>query len=76
MPVYGWRCKSCDHTTEVFRSMADIELGPDEGCEKCASRDVYRPIARPDNVKGFILADNGYGWPSHGFYSRKITSKD
>ena len=46
MPSYEWICK-CGATTPVLRKMADIDLGPDNGCDSCASKDLERTIQVP-----------------------------
>jgi hypothetical protein len=31
MPTYGWKCSHCGQKTEVIRSMADCDIGPERG---------------------------------------------
>ncbi len=70
MPLYCWKCSVCNETTDVFHSISNIDQQPDE-CAHCDSKAFDgRVVMRPDGVKGYILSDTGYGWPSHGFYSQ------
>lgn len=57
---YIWECPS-QHHTEVDRKVVDIEIGPEDGCEVCKSKDLKRVILlKESGVKGFIL--EGGGW--------------
>ncbi len=59
--IYTWTCQSCDHVTDVNRSVKDIEVPP-ECCEGCKGHALKRTIPkRPDNIKGFILLGDS-GW--------------
>lgn len=55
MSIYTWECK-CGECTEVERKTDDYQIPPDNGCIKCASKDLTRIIVLKENgVKGFIL---------------------
>jgi putative FmdB family regulatory protein len=60
MPSYNWTC-TCGHNTEVVRKMADIDLAPDNGCDKCGSKELKRTIAIDPKVKNFVLRGET-GW--------------
>lgn len=56
--IYVWQCPD-KHETEVTRSVADMDIGPEE-CATCASKELTRIIVRPKGVQGYIL--EGTGW--------------
>lgn len=62
--VYTWSCPE-SHLTEVTRSVADIDVPPDDGCVTCASRELHRIIVRPAGVQGYIL--EGHTWARDGY---------
>lgn len=67
MPNYNWLC-TCGHNTEVVRKMADIDLQPDNGCDKCGSKDLKRTISIDPKVKNFVLTEQ------FGGHDREYTS--
>ncbi len=58
--IYSWECQQCQQVTEVTRKVADIDVGPEGGCE-CGGKELKRVILpRNNGLKGFIL--EGRGW--------------
>ena len=53
MPIYVYKCNSCETSFEVFRSMTDKS---EQGCTACEAADTQRQITSPN----FIL--RGDGW--------------
>ena len=45
MAQYSWKCDECGTVTEVIRKISDIDIKPDDGCEKCKSQNLQRIIA-------------------------------
>lgn len=66
--IYTWLCNKCEHRMEVERSMANIDVGPDE-CEKCNQADFKRVITAKKGLKGFQL--NGGGWHSDNYFKTR-----
>lgn len=42
MPMYLWKCRGCDTEEQVWRSVDDIEEGPEEACPVCGGTDWRR----------------------------------
>ncbi len=55
MPIYEYRCKSCEHEFEEFQSIKDDRLTI---CPKCNLAELQRLIG----TTNFIL--KGHGWYS------------
>ena len=53
MPIYEYRCQSCDHELEVMQKLSDPELSD---CPACGQPDLKKLIS----VVGFRL--KGGGW--------------
>jgi putative FmdB family regulatory protein len=66
MPTYGYECKSCGHTFDVFQSMSDA---PVKICPQCG-REVRRLINGGTGIifkgSGFYVTDKGKGKPVSG----------
>lgn len=69
--LYVWRCDKCEKETEVLRSLADIDKGPDEPC--CGAYNRIIPQLATPGIKGFVL--NGAGWERDGYRSRNKSEK-
>jgi len=56
MPIYGYRCKSCDHTFEVMQSVSDE---PIEVCPKCEGQvnKLFFPVGISFKGSGFHVND-------------------
>lgn len=56
MPVYGYRCKSCNHTFEVVQSVNDE---PIKNCPKCSGEvgKIFFPISISFKGSGFYTTD-------------------
>lgn len=48
MPRYDWKCQTCNAVTEVYRSMAQSDLGPHQPCGRCRSHNFKKAISRPE----------------------------
>jgi putative FmdB family regulatory protein len=61
MPTYGYECKSCGHTFDVFQSMSDE---PVKVCPECG-KEVRRLINGGTGIifkgSGFYVTDKGKG---------------
>jgi putative FmdB family regulatory protein len=61
MPTYGYECKSCGHTFDVFQSMRD---DPVKVCPECG-KEVRRLINGGTGIifkgSGFYVTDKGKG---------------
>jgi putative FmdB family regulatory protein len=61
MPTYGYECKSCTHTFDVFQSMADEPL---KNCPQCG-KEIRRLINGGTGVifkgSGFYVTDKKGG---------------
>jgi putative FmdB family regulatory protein len=61
MPTYGYECKSCGHTFDVFQSMSEEPL---KVCPECG-KEVRRLINGGTGVifkgSGFYVTDKGKG---------------
>jgi putative FmdB family regulatory protein len=66
MPTYGYECKSCGHTFDVFQSMSE---DPVKACPECG-REVRRLINGGTGVifkgSGFYVTDKGKGNSAKG----------
>ena len=40
MPMYEYKCRDCDHTSEALRPMSDADAAID--CEACGSKETGR----------------------------------
>ncbi len=65
MPLYEYRCRSCDRTVEVLQKLADRPLGK---CEECSGR-LDKLVSRAS----FQL--RGGGWYADG-YGKSPKSSD
>jgi putative FmdB family regulatory protein len=63
MPTYGYECKSCGHTFDIFQSMSDE---PIRVCPECG-KEVRRLINGGTGIifkgSGFYVTDKGKGGP-------------
>ncbi|MDR3248976.1 MAG: zinc ribbon domain-containing protein [Treponema sp.] len=61
MPTYGYECKSCGHSFDVFQSMSD---DPIKVCPECG-KEVRRLINGGSGIifkgSGFYVTDKGKG---------------
>jgi putative FmdB family regulatory protein len=64
MPIYEYRCKSCEHEFEVWQKMSDP---PVKVCPKCHARKVEKLIS----VTSFQL--KGTGWYATDYGGAKST---
>jgi putative FmdB family regulatory protein len=66
MPTYGYECKSCGHSFDVFQNMSDEPL---KTCPQCG-RDLRRLINGGTGIifkgSGFYVTDAGKGKPAPG----------
>ena len=53
MPIYEYRCQSCNHELEVMQKLSDPELSDCPSCGKPALKKLISPV-------GFRL--KGSGW--------------
>ncbi|MDR1618203.1 MAG: zinc ribbon domain-containing protein [Treponema sp.] len=64
MPTYGYECKSCGHTFDVFQSMKDDPL---KTCPQCG-KELRRLINGGSGVifkgSGFYVTDKGKAGPA------------
>lgn len=60
MPIYRYRCESCEETTEVWARMSDP---PPEACPACGGGPMRKAVART----AFHL--KGGGWYAQGYGS-------
>lgn len=56
--IYEWRCDDCSHITDVQRSVADRDMGPEEKCSKCGGTKHTRILSKT-TVPWETLRDNG-----------------
>lgn len=56
MPIYGYRCKTCNHTFEVIQSVNDE---PVKNCPKCENpvSKVFFPVGITFKGSGFYSTD-------------------
>ncbi len=56
MPIYGYRCKSCDHTFEIMQSVNDE---PIKECPECKGpvAKVFFPVGIAFKGSGFHVND-------------------
>ncbi|MDR1175402.1 MAG: zinc ribbon domain-containing protein [Treponema sp.] len=66
MPTYGYECKSCGHSFDVFQNMSDEPL---KTCPRCG-KDVRRLINGGTGIifkgSGFYVTDKGKAKPAAG----------
>jgi putative FmdB family regulatory protein len=67
MPIYEYRCKACDHETEVLQKMSDKPL---RKCPECGRLQLQRLISAPS----FRL--KGAGWYETDFKSDKESKRN
>ncbi|MDR0654766.1 MAG: zinc ribbon domain-containing protein [Treponema sp.] len=64
MPTYGYECKSCGHSFDVFQNMSDEPL---KTCPRCG-KDVRRLINGGTGIifkgPGFYVTDKGKAKPA------------
>jgi len=60
MPLYNWKCESCQKEEEVHRSFEEFDLPPD--CPCCEAPNWKRVIGKTT----FVL--KGSGWYATGGY--------
>lgn len=68
MALYDWECAECQTVTEVVRNTKQYDVPPEDGCQKCQSKNLHKIIIRPEGVKGYLLLGDS-GW-HHTDYSR------
>lgn len=44
MPVYGYKCTSCEHVFEQVRKISEYNVPCEEGCPECGKQTVQRYI--------------------------------
>lgn len=64
MPLYRWKCKTCEGTVEVLRSFGDYEKGPepDEVPEGFKCRDPEGGHDFERTISGKVNVVKGAGW--------------
>ncbi len=69
MPIYEYRCRSCDHELEVMQKLSDPELSDCPSCGRPALKKLISPV-------GFRL--KGSGWYETDFKKghQKNVAKD
>jgi putative FmdB family regulatory protein len=69
MPIYEYRCQSCDHELEALQKLSDPELSDCPACGQPALKKLISPV-------GFRL--KGSGWYETDFKkgSQKNVAKD
>jgi putative FmdB family regulatory protein len=69
MPIYEYRCQSCDHELEVLQKLSDPELSDCPSCGKPELKKLISPV-------GFRL--KGSGWYETDFKkgNQKNVAKD
>ena len=69
MPIYEYRCQSCDHELETLQKLSDPELSDCPACGQPALKKLISPV-------GFRL--KGSGWYETDFKkgSQKNVAKD
>lgn len=60
MPIYEYRCQSCEHTLEALQKMSDAALTT---CPECSQESLKKKIS----AAGFRL--KGQGWYETDFKS-------
>jgi putative FmdB family regulatory protein len=53
MPIYAYRCSSCDHQNDVMQKMSDAPLST---CPECGKETFSKQLT----AAGFQLKGNGY----------------
>ena len=48
MPIYTMRCAACDHETDIFRKIAEMNRDLPEHCGTPMTRKVCAPMVQPD----------------------------
>ena len=71
MPLYEYRCASCDDRFEEFRSFSDADHGV--SCPACGSEDVKRQLAAFATSTSSASGSRGSGGGSCGGGSRGFT---
>jgi len=56
MPIYGYRCKACNHTFEVVQSVNDEPIKDCPKCEGTVSK-VFFPVGISFKGSGFYVND-------------------
>jgi len=56
MPVYSYRCKTCDHTFDKQSLMEDRKQPESDGCPECGQQSVYQRIT--STTIGYSIAPN------------------
>jgi len=59
MPIYEYRCQSCDHDLEVMQKLSDPEL---RDCPACGKPELKKLIS----AVGFRLKGSGWWIPAQG----------
>ena len=56
MPTYGYKCRECEHTFEVFQKISDPAIA---ACEKCgaAVKKIVYPVGIQFKGSGFYIND-------------------
>ena len=62
MPLYEYKCKSCEHTLENMQKISDRA----PHCPKCKGETV-----RQIGLSSFRLAPGGVGWESEGYNKKE-----
>jgi putative FmdB family regulatory protein len=59
MPIYDYKCDSCDNFVSISRGIADREVVPEcLGCQKPLNR-VYSSVGVTFSGSGFYSTDKG-----------------
>jgi len=69
MPIYVFKCKSCEKDFEVFERK--IKYPIDYKCPHCGSHNVYKCIA----PTSFILKGSGWARDNYSSTKNKSTNK-
>ncbi len=69
--IYMWKCAKCDHITETTRSVADIDVPPAEGCEKCNSVEVKRGIYKWSRTQVSLVHGGTSPWHDEQYIGKR-----
>ena len=64
MPIYEYRCESCDQITEVFHRSLERAVAP--ACEPCGGAEMERAVSRFATPKTEAQVLDQYGSPGPG----------
>lgn len=56
MPIYEYKCKSCEHTFKAIKTVAARKEPEAEPCPECEKQEVSQVIGCPNIVSGVVGA--------------------